>query len=374
MKVLHLNAGNLYGGIETLLVTLARERGLCPALEPRFALFFEGRLASELRDTGVCLSLLGQARVRYPWTIISARRRLDALLETERPDVVVTHGAWSHAMAAPAVRKNGTTLVHWLHNPALGKQWLERWANRAPPDLVIANSRFTAATSRLFAGVRTTVACSPLAARPASVERDRIRGGLDTANDAAVIVIASRLERWKGHLLLVEALGRLRDDPRWIGWIAGGAQRGHEEIYLDEIRAAAGRAGILSRLRFLGQRADIPDVLAAADIHCQPNQGAEPFGLAFVEALYAGLPVVTTAIGAAPEIVDASCGVLVPVDAAALAAALGRLVNDPVERTRLGGSGPLRARALCDPQARLTALHEELARTQPAPRRRKRRS
>ena len=65
-------------------------------------------------------------------------------------------------------------------------------------------------------------------------------------------------------------------------------------------------------MRWLGQRRDVPELLAAADIYCQPNVGAEPFGIVFVEALYTGLPVVTTALGGALEIIDASCGVLVP--------------------------------------------------------------
>jgi len=363
MRVLHLNAGNLYGGIETLLVTLARERGLCRDLEPRFALFFEGRLARELRATGVPVSLLGPVRVRYPWKILAVRRRLAALLEEERPGVVITHGSWSHGIAAPVVRKSRVMLAHWAHAPPGGGYWLDRWARRTPPDVAIANSRFTAASlRRLFPRVQTAVVYAPVAALPKAMSHNReaLRASLETAGDGVVIVIACRLERWKGHLLLLEALGRLRDDSRWIAWIAGGPQRRHEQVYLEEIRVAAARAGILSRLRFLGQRTDLPDVLAAADIHCQPNQGAEPFGLAFVEALYAGLPIVTTAIGAAPEIVDATCGVLVPVEATALATALARLIAEPGERLRLGASGKVRARALCDPAARLEELRDLL--------------
>jgi glycosyltransferase involved in cell wall biosynthesis len=362
MRVLHLNSGNLYGGIETLLVSLARERGLCADLEPRFALCFEGRFAEELRATGVPVSLLGPARVRHPWTIPAVRRRLAAVLEAEQSDVVVTHGAWSHAIFAPAVRRAGAMLAHWIHSPALGRHWLERWANLTRPDLVIANSRFTASATLLFSDVPIVVSYCPLAERRAIVERARIRDTFETPQDATVIVVTSRLERWKGHHLLIEALGRLRDDPRWIAWIAGGPQRQHERVYLDQLRSAAAHAGILPRLRFLGQRTDVPDLLAAADIHCQPNEGAEPFGLAFVEALYAGLPVVTTAIGAAPEIIDGTCGILVPVDAGALATALARLVAEPAERKRLGSTGPVRARALCDPEVRLSELRDHLTR------------
>jgi glycosyltransferase involved in cell wall biosynthesis len=48
-------------------------------------------------------------------------------------------------------------------------------------------------------------------------------------------------------------------------------------------------------------RSDVARLLAAADIHCQPNIGPEPFGITFIEALYAGLPLVTTSIGGAIE-------------------------------------------------------------------------
>jgi glycosyltransferase involved in cell wall biosynthesis len=77
--------------------------------------------------------------------------------------------------------------------------------------------------------------------------------------------------------------------------------------------------------------------------------------------MYAGLPVVATALGGATEVVDASCGLLVPPgDAPALAAALRRMIEDPVERRRLGAAGPARAHALCDPGAQIGRLRELL--------------
>jgi glycosyltransferase involved in cell wall biosynthesis len=83
-----------------------------------------------------------------------------------------------------------------------------------------------------------------------------------------------------------------------------------------------------------------PTLLVAADIHCQPNTGPEPFGIAFVEALYAGLPVVTTAIGGGLEIVDESCGKLVaPDDANALSKVLRSLITNPGERAILAAGG-----------------------------------
>ncbi len=98
-------------------------------------------------------------------------------------------------------------------------------------------------------------------------------------------------------------------------------------------------------------------------MHCQANLKPEPFGIALVEALAAGLPVVTTAIGGAVEIVDDTCGLLVPPgDVASLAAALERLIVDGALRARLAAGAPSRAAALCEPGARVRQLADVLSR------------
>lgn len=72
MRVLHINAGNMFGGVETLLTTLARSRALTPDVESEFALCFTGRLSSELAAAGVPVHMLGEVRVRYPLTLMRA--------------------------------------------------------------------------------------------------------------------------------------------------------------------------------------------------------------------------------------------------------------------------------------------------------------
>jgi glycosyltransferase involved in cell wall biosynthesis len=365
MRVLHVGSGNLFGGIEALLLTLARQRGLCPDLEPHFALCFAGRLSRELGAAGVAVRLLGAARASRPWTVWRARRRLRELLTQRAFDVVICHGCWPHALFAPVVRRRGLPLVFWAHDRPGGRHWTERWAGLSRPDLVLANSLGTrAGVPGLFPGVRSAVAYLPVAP-PAVPDRDearrQVREALGTPGDAVVVVMASRLEPLKGHAVLLAALAALAGVPGWVCWVAGGTQRPDEAAYLAGLRAAAARAGLGGRVRFLGQRADVPRLLAAADVYCQPNTGPESFGVAFVEALYAGLPVVTSAHGGALEIVHDGCGILVPPrDVPALADALARLIGDPDLRRRQGQGGPARAAELCDPAVRMAALGELL--------------
>jgi len=351
VRILHVSSGNLYGGIETLLRTLGEHRHLCPEMQQHFAPCFKGRLYSELRALGAAVDLLGEVRVRKPLSIRKARQALRASLFERKIDVAICHGPGSYSVFAPAIRAAGSALAFWAHGIHSGRHWLERWAKRTIPDVLIANSRFTAASLRcLFPKMEAEVVYCPIAppqiAHRAEVRR-RVRRELNTGDEATVIVQVSRMESWKGQITHLRALGRLKDLNNWVCWQVGGAQRGDELDYLNHLQALARQLGIHDRVRFVGQRSDVHCLLSAADIHCQPNDGPEPFGITFIEVLYAGLPVVTTDIGAAREIIIPSCGTLVPAgDVVELSKALGEMIQDSSLRRGLGKAGPDRAREL----------------------------
>jgi glycosyltransferase involved in cell wall biosynthesis len=345
-----------------MLATLARHRDAVPEMETRFALAFDGRLARELREAGASVTLLGGARLSRPWTVWAARRRFSRVLAGARPDVAVFHSAWSHGIFAPVARRAGIPVCFWMHDDVSGGA-AERRARRTPPDLAICTSAWVwARFPQLFQGIVPPVLHPAVQAPPdLSAQRGAVRAELETADDSIVIVQASRMEPWKGHRPHLEALARLRDDPRWTCWMAGGARRPHELRHRDEMRALADSLGIADRIRWLGERADVPRLLAAADLLCQPNLGSEPFGITYVEAMYAALPVVASDLGGARSIVNDATGMRVsPGDAAVLADVLRRLVADAELRARLGAAGPARARALCDPAQQLRRLHDIL--------------
>lgn len=357
MRVLHVAAGNLYGGVERILEEIARHAP--PASRHAFALSFSGRLSSGLVAAGAAPADLGGARFSRPLSVWRARRRLRRVLRASSFDVVVGHSPWAYALAAPAVARE--RMVLWAHDALEGAHWTERRVSARPPAMVVCNSHYTAAAvATWLPDVRREVVYAPVSMPPhETTSRAGVRAALGAAPGTAVVLIASRFERWKGHADLLRAAATLRGD--WTIWIAGGAQRPHELEYAREMHALA--AGLPpERVVFLGDRTDMPRVFAAADIHCQPNATPEPFGLVFVEALSAGIPVVTSDFGGAREIVTPACGVLLPTgDPSALARTLQGLIDDPARRAALGAAGPSRARALCDPSTQMAALERALA-------------
>jgi glycosyltransferase involved in cell wall biosynthesis len=371
LRALHVVSGKLYGGVESALLALARCRDACDQIEQEFALCFDGRLKAELTSSGVPVHSLGEVRARYPLSVIRARRRLRALIADRNIDAVCCHLPWAQAIFAPTVRAAGIIQVFWMHGAADGRHWLERWAALCTPDLAICNSRFTAATlPHIYSAIRPEVIHEPAPSpdRPvSSTARAQIRLEIATPADDCVIVQVSRMEQWKGQPLLLDALALLKGRPGWTCWLVGGPQQASEARFFAQLREQAQNRGVADRVRFLGQRSDVPRLLSAADVFCQPNLAPEPFGVVFVEALYAGLPVVATAMGGALEIVDETCGILTaPGDARAVATALRALIEDPGLRARLGSAGPERARVLCDPAVqvrRLAALIEGICRT-----------
>jgi glycosyltransferase involved in cell wall biosynthesis len=348
VRVLHVHSGNLFGGVETFLLSLARFRTLAPSMEMLVALTSDGRIAADLRRAGVPVTILGEARISRPLSVGRARRALASLLESHAPHVMVCHQAWPLALFGPVAKRQSIPLVLWLHMVP-GRHWLDRLAWRVTPEMVVCNSRFTAAAVPP-SSARIEVVYAP-------IETDVAPGVPRAANGRTVIIQVSRMEPLKGHAVLLEALAALSDRSGWVCRFAGGAQRPHEARYMQSLRARADALGIAERVEFLGERSDVRDLLAGADIYCQPNVEPDAFGISLIEAMGAGLPIVTSALGGATEIVDETCGVLVtPRDSSSLASELSALLDDRGRRDRLGAHGPARARALCDPASQMPRI------------------
>jgi glycosyltransferase involved in cell wall biosynthesis len=364
IRILHLHSGNMTGGIESALQTMADFAGSCPDMQQEFALAFEGSFADRLRRSGATIHLLPEVQLRNPVSVFRSRRALERLLTHRHFDAVISHSPWCQVVYAPAVRSSQAPLLFWMHG-AFDGHWLQKLASRHTPDLAICNSEFTRSTlDRVYSRTRSEILRYPVPPqRSGDSVRSKLRAELGVAAETAVILMASRMEVWKGHFNLLHGAAQLRAQRDWTIWIAGAPQTEAETEYRDSLVKEARRLGLAEKTRFLGQRTDVPALMRAADIFCQPNAGPEPFGVVFVEALQAGVPVVTFSMGGPREILDETCGILVPPgDVNALARELARLIDDPQLRGKLGAAGPERAKFLCDPAQQVKRM-EQLVRS-----------
>jgi glycosyltransferase involved in cell wall biosynthesis len=174
-----------------------------------------------------------------------------------------------------------------------------------------------------------------------------------------------RIAPWKGQHVFLDAFAAAFPDGDAEAVVIGAPLFGSdEEDYERSLRGRAESLGIAGRVEFRGFRADTEAELARLDVLVHASVLDEPFGLAVVEGMAAGLPVVAAAGGGPAEVVtDGVDGLLYPAgDADALAARLRTLAGDATLRRALGNAARSRAAAFAPEvaAARMLEIYESL--------------
>jgi glycosyltransferase involved in cell wall biosynthesis len=193
-----------------------------------------------------------------------------------------------------------------------------------------------------------------------------IRRQIGVPEGVPCVGIAGNIQEWKGQRMLVEALGRLDTATPVHAVIAGGVHRAGE-AYAATVRERVGALGLKQRVHFAGFREDIPDVMNAWDVVVHASVRPEPFGRVILEGMLLGKPVIATAAGGVPELIDhGRTGFLVPPgDVEALAECLRRLLAAPEEGRAIGARARSWAReqfSLSRHVAEMSEIYERAAR------------
>jgi glycosyltransferase involved in cell wall biosynthesis len=209
---------------------------------------------------------------------------------------------------------------------------------------VIANSRASAqAFQQLtkFDAARIDVVHNGVDEAPFAAVRDVpaiwLRERIGVPHEAFLVGAFSRLARWKGQHVLLEALLQMPD----VHAVFVGTALFGEEAYEAELRAWVDAHGLAARVHFLGFRRDVATCMRAVDVIAHTSIAPEPFGRVIVEGMLARRPVVASRDGGVTEIVDdGENGLLcTPGDVDALVRAIGRLRDDGALRERLVANG-----------------------------------
>jgi glycosyltransferase involved in cell wall biosynthesis len=239
---------------------------------------------------------------------------------------------------APLVSTFYGAELRWVKGSLRALKWLVRWAARRS-DRVVAISTYTAAELREIADV-------PIEVIPYTTSLPEPPPAPKAVGGPPTVLFVGRLVERKGVPYLIEAISLLRDASIRLVIVGDGPER-------PKLEAAARRLGIADRVEFRGKipAAELQAAYARATAFVLPSVfdargDTEGLGVVALEAMNYGTPVVASRIGGIPDVVeDGVTGLLVPPgDAAALAAALRRLLDEPDLARKLGEAGRRRLR------------------------------
>jgi len=359
-RVLHILANLGAGGAERMAVHIVR--GINRHRFEPAVVAYSGRVGSDLEqqldDDGLKTWFLDKGP-GFGWRTY---HRLHRVFKEFRPDIVHTH---VHVMryAFPAlVYFKPRLMVHTVNNIAECEiepraRWLQRLAYRQGVIPVAVAREVAVSLERLYGigGCRVVWNCIPtdLYASPQTT-RAAWRAKQGFLEGDILFLCVARFAPQKNHGLLINAFAKgPASDPKAHLVLAG------EGTLRAELQERVNQLGLTSRVHFLGLRTDIPDVLGAADVFVLSSD-YEGNPLAVIEAMAAGLPIASTAVGGVPELLeDGNEGFIVqPGRADQLSEAMTALLKDGHLRHVMGAAAATRAKEKFDVSAMIRAYEE----------------
>jgi glycosyltransferase involved in cell wall biosynthesis len=318
-----------------------------------FCLAERGARATELEAAGIDVrsppKIASEKRslLRYPAHITLAANRLYRLMRRLRPHIVHFYLPGPYLIGAPVAIAAATPIkVMSRRSLSLYQQnWplaglMERRLH-ARMDAVIGNSR---------AVVRELIAEGIPEAKVRLIyngieaiklpDRAKARAALGLDQDSLVGIIVANLIAYKGHRDLIEALSHVQAhfSPPWRILAAG-----RDQGLRAGLEVLARAKGVSGRIQFIGERDDIPFLLAAADFGLLTSR-EEGFSNVILEGMAAALPMIVTGVGGNAEaVLDGETGFVVPPgNPKAIGEAILRVARDAALRNRLGAAGRAR--------------------------------
>jgi len=372
LKVLYVSAGAERGGVEVVLLntvkSLDRSR-----FTPVVLFLRNGPFVREVEATGTETHVIEAGRVRHVLRGTAAVARTVRLIRKEGIHLVHSHNAVAHIYGGMAALIAGVPSLFHLHGvprPAASREgFLDLLSVVVPARRTLACSAYVAETFRRAWSSQRPVSVVHNGTLPDPMVGDvsSVRQELGIPETARIVLMAARLQRWKGVHVFVDAAAhvtRIHPEVRFV--IVGGALFGLEQNYPLQLRKQIERLKLNEVVQLVGHRADISRFYSAADlvVHCSIEP--EPFAMVILEALAWAKPVIASDSGGTSEIVEHEVtGLLVPPkDPEHLAQAILALLEDPERGLQMGRAGAARVRTYLTAERmtkQLEGIYTELA-------------
>ena len=340
--------GERLGGAENILWALLRHLDTA-RVEPLVVFFDGGPFVDEVAGVGIPTRVLQTRRLRRGGRFVGTSSRLRRLLAHERPDAILGWGPKPQIYVGPVSASLGLSRRNvWMLLERPGHP-VHRIASRLPAAAIACLSTFIQRDVKALAPRAQTFVVHPgieLPREPSDGAVAEVRDRLGVPPDKTVIGMVARLAPVKGQHQALAALAELRS--RGVAahlLLVGGDAHGLAPRYPAALRELAASLGVESDVTFTGQVSDPTPYIGLFDVALStaPDEG---FGIALLEAMALGVPVVAVDAGGPREIIENGLsGLLVDSSASeALAPALERLARDPGLREVLGSAARGRVR------------------------------
>ena len=320
-----------------------------------------GRMAARLEADGGRLAQM-PVQTKNPLVMLGNAARLVDLIRKEKVSIVHARSRAPAFSALWAAQATGTPFVATYHGVYNARNGLKRWYNAVMTrgDLVIANSNYTRDHVLAEHGIDPArIVSIPRGVdlerfNPSWVGAERVQAlreawGLDPKDRRVKLLLAGRLTRIKGHLMIVEAARLMKAQGREDFLIIFAGDDQGRTGYREEVEGAIAAAGLSGEIRLVGHCDDMPAAYQICDIAMLPTTKPESFGRTAVEPQVMGKPVLASDHGGTTEtVLHGETGWLVKVDdAEAWASAMTKAIEmGPARLAAMGQAAANRARRL----------------------------
>lgn len=328
------------GGAENMLWTFLRHLDR-NRISPLVVFFQPGRFQAEVSALGIPTVVVPTGRLRHLGKLAKAIWTLSRLLRRNRPDLLLNWSAKCQLYGAAAALLAGRAdrVVWWQHNVSKG-HWLDRLATVFPTRAVGCSSQSAAEAQKEFRPRRRIFVVNPGIEPPQPLtngELDALRSRLGIAPNRSIVGTVGRLQPDRGQHRMLRVLASLRKGGHDIhGLVVGGNAYNLSPGYEAYLQRLVDELDLAGAVTFTGQVPDAGPYIQLMEILVNTSLG-ESFGIAMLEGMALGVPVVAFDGTGPAEIIDSNrSGLLVPPgDELLLAEALTQLLRNAELRRSL---------------------------------------
>jgi glycosyltransferase involved in cell wall biosynthesis len=362
LKVLHLTLNLDIGGGQQVVRTLV-EYLAGDTCTPVVCAFKDGPLRQEIEQLGIKVELVPPRRysvIAFPWFVADMVRILRSLTQIVKQydiDAIQTHLLstlafltlclrwttrvraifWTFHSANFVLTANQLPRFRWLLGPKrYVHKLIYRLAVRWVSGYIAVSEQVKDSLVQVIGPIQDKIAviCNGVDLKRYSrpVDKPLVRRQLGLDAQAFLIIMVGTLREPKGHCYMIEAMSELvpRHPNMHALFVGDGELR-------EELQAQVARLGLVEHIHFLGNRSDVPDLLAASDLFALPSLW-EGLSMALLEAMASGLPIMASAVsGTVQAITAGETGLLFPAgDVPAFVAAIEQVLSNPARAQQMG--------------------------------------